>query len=73
MEWLEEAGVERARIELSKGDNWVQVKDFSVAEAERVGSLLSADVNLHIRARFWTPSTIFISTLTGTRGLVIMF
>ncbi|KAJ7353612.1 peptidase S8/S53 domain-containing protein [Mycena albidolilacea] len=36
IEWLEEAGVERARIELSKGDNWVQVKDFSVAEAERI-------------------------------------
>ncbi|KAF8183800.1 Pro-kumamolisin, activation domain-containing protein [Mycena galopus ATCC 62051] len=36
MKWLEEAGVERARIELSKGDNWVQVKDFSIAEAEKI-------------------------------------
>ncbi|KAF8183780.1 peptidase S8/S53 domain-containing protein [Mycena galopus ATCC 62051] len=36
MEWLEETGVERARIQLSKGDNWVQVKDFSVAEAEKI-------------------------------------
>ncbi|KAJ7260957.1 peptidase S8/S53 domain-containing protein [Mycena haematopus] len=34
--WLEEAGVERARIELSTGGIWVQVKDLSVAEAERI-------------------------------------
>ncbi|KAJ6476257.1 subtilisin-like protein [Mycena sanguinolenta] len=36
IQWLEESGVERARIELSKGRNWVQVKDLSVAEAERI-------------------------------------
>ncbi|KAJ6542703.1 subtilisin-like protein [Mycena capillaripes] len=36
MEWLEEAGVERGRIELSKGENWVQVTDMNVKEAERI-------------------------------------
>ncbi|KAF7345103.1 Subtilisin-like protein [Mycena venus] len=35
-EWLVEAGVDRGRIELSKGEHWVQVKDFTVAEAERI-------------------------------------
>ncbi|KAJ6542704.1 peptidase S8/S53 domain-containing protein [Mycena capillaripes] len=34
--WLEESGVQRERIELSKGENWLQVKDMSVQEAERI-------------------------------------
>jgi tripeptidyl-peptidase-1 len=36
MTWLEEAGVERGRIEFSNGENWVQVKNLSVADAEKV-------------------------------------
>ncbi|KAJ7260955.1 peptidase S8/S53 domain-containing protein [Mycena haematopus] len=36
LEWLEEAGVERGRIGLSTCGSWVRVKDFSVAEAERI-------------------------------------
>jgi tripeptidyl-peptidase-1 len=53
MAWLEEAGVERSRIELSKGENWVQVKDFSLQEAERVSCNLFLLVDgLYIRPRF---------------------
>ncbi|KAK7055138.1 peptidase S8/S53 domain-containing protein [Favolaschia claudopus] len=36
MQWLEDSGVNRARIELSSGENWVHVKDLTVAEAERI-------------------------------------
>ncbi|KAJ7657918.1 peptidase S8/S53 domain-containing protein [Mycena polygramma] len=36
MDWLEEVGIERHRISLSKGENWVHVKDTNVKEVEQI-------------------------------------